>query len=528
MKHAIRIVAAAFGFAATTVAAAPLGPLKWKLPPCARMEGDVLVVEVAPETAGNIGESGAHCEAVVDLSEALKDGMGAVLSVRVRASDVTKPDFPWNGVKAMLRYVSADDGSYRWPDAKLPLGTFDWRTAEIRINALGGGHRPVGGRATLVLGLQGCSGRAEFDLSTLDLSSEDIGLPRGTEDYVVGYPAEAGGAPRDLLRGTMLPWRNVTEDDIETLHRWGATLVRFQINRDWRANGCNRDLQEYWRWIDGRIDLVRRVLDWCGSRGMKVCVDLHSPPGGKRGARKGSELEACMFGEDEYADAFVETWRRIATGLAGHPALYGYDLVNEPYQTRPLPHGFWHLQKRAAEAVREIDPVTPIVFEANLLAATEGFRGLLPMPMDNVIYEVHVYNPGEFTHQGLAGNARSSPEKPIAWPGPPPGGGQPWGREWLRGKLAPVRDFQLRHGARIYVGEFSAVAWASGAGNYLRDCIELFEEYGWDWTYHAFRESPCWDVEMEGDDFPSMRRAADTPRKRALLEGFSRRFQTTP
>jgi hypothetical protein len=31
---------------------------------------------------------------------------------------------------------------------------------------------------------------------------------------------------------------------------------------------------------------------------------------------------------------------------------------------------------------------------------------------------------------------------------------------------------------------------APGAVNHLRDCIDLFEEYGWDWTYHAYRE---WD-----------------------------------
>ena len=79
-----------------------------------------------------------------------------------------------------------------------------------------------------------------------------------------------------------------------------------------------------------------------------------------------------------------------------------------------------------------------------------------------------------------------------------------------------------RHGARIYVGEFSAAAWAPGAETYLRDCIELFEEYGWDWTYHAFRESRVWDVEMEGPHWHGMVPADDSPRKRALLDGLRR------
>ena len=57
---------------------------------------------------------------------------------------------------------------------------------------------------------------------------------------------------------------------------------------------------------------------------------------------------------------------------------------------------------------------------------------------------------------------------------------------------------------------------------YLRDCIAIFDEYGWDWTYHAFREWPGWSVEHEGDDIGHMAPSADNPRKRALLDGFAR------
>ena len=130
--------------------------------------------------------------------------------------------------------------------------------------------------------------------------------------------------------------------------------------------------------------------------------------------------------------------------------------------------------------------------------------------MDNVVYQVHCYTPGEFTHQGVF-----SPETGRVWPDPARG----WDRDYLRRTLEPVREFERRHGARIYVGEFSAIAWAQGAENYLRDCIALFEEYGWDWTYHAFREWNGWSVEHEGPDARHMVPSADNPRRRALLDG---------
>ena len=90
----------------------------------------------------------------------------------------------------------------------------------------------------------------------------------------------------------------------------------------------------------------------------------------------------------------------------------------------------------------------------------------------------------------------------------------------MRKVMKPVREFQLKHKARIYVGEFSAVAWAEGAERYLGDCIEMFEEYGWDWSYHAFREWAGWSVEHEGEDDKSLRPSADNPRKCVLIQGF--------
>ena len=312
--------------------------------------------------------------------------------------------------------------------------------------------------------------------------------------------------------------RPTTEDDIATLVSWGATLLRFQIGRNWSGVDDNQDLAEYAAWVDSRLDNLADVLEWCNARGMKVCVDLHTPPGGKRAGDRAMN----MFFKEKFAVAFVETWKRIATRFKGHPALYGYDLVNEPVQRVPAPFSYWELQRRAAEAIREIDPDTAIVMESNLGSVAESYRYLSPLAMDNVIYQVHLYKPYEYTHQGVWGNPREADGRPLVWPDPARG----WTTDHLRRILAPVRAFQEKHKCRIYVGEFSAVSWAPGADAYLRDCIALFAEYGWDWTYHAFREWGAWSVEHEaiepGRAGPSnFRPVDDNARKRALLEGFA-------
>jgi len=124
-----------------------------------------------------------------------------------------------------------------------------------------------------------------------------------------------------------------------------------------------------------------------------------------------------------------------------------------------------------------------------------------------------MYQPMAYTHQGVKGKDFWTPAK---YPDPAKG----WDKAFLRKHLADVRKFQLEHGAKIYIGEFSAIAWAEGADAYLRDVISIFEEYGWDWSYHAFREWPGWSVEQTcaapGEPFAP---SSDNPRLRALKNG---------
>ena len=99
----------------------------------------------------------------------------------------------------------------------------------------------------------------------------------------------------------------------------------------------------------------------------------------------------------------------------------------------------------------------------------------------------------------------------------------------MRGRLIrSIRAFQEKHRARIFVGEFSARASAPGAERYLQDSIRIFEEFGWDWTYHAFRESKIWSLEYEGDTDDTLVPSRDNLRKRVLLEGFRKNRSETP
>ncbi|MBQ7666816.1 MAG: cellulase family glycosylhydrolase [Kiritimatiellae bacterium] len=510
---------------ATSVAAAGQ-TLNWTTTKYARIEGDLLIadVPVGEETTGGLAT------AEIDLSA--WDGRSVGAEITASGRGIGKPLHWYNGLKFQFEYEDPVAGDWFYPNTPSRRGDFPAQT--IRLGDFGAATRR---KARIVLGLQEASGHAEFDLSSLRLVDPVPPWPVTNQNLRCAYSdriishrdteAQSDSAPnnqstnlcdfvslceKDALRGLMSPHR-MTKDDFDTLQAWGATLIRYQMWGYRQKKGDPADLDAYDRWLEGKLDHFDTfVLPQAVKRGMKVVLDLHEAPGGKTAFN-----EMNMLHDPAIAGHFVETWRRIARRFKGREGIYGYDLNNEPLQAGEAAPGcdFWTLQKRAAEAIREIDPETPILIESNLQDSPSAFATLSPLDLTNIIYEVHMYVPLRYTHQGVLWKQGERPD-------PYPNAEKGWNAETLRGALAPVRDFQRRHGAKIYVGEFSAIAWAPGAEQYLRDCIEIFEDYGWDWTYHAFREWAGWSVEHEGPDASRLVPAADTPRKRALLDGFRR------
>ena len=482
-----------------------------ELPAGASLEGDVLTVTVPP------GAAGKGCAVGIPLDPKVFTKWPFRLEMDVWAEGVSPKPNPWNGVKMMLQAESVL-GEVLNPQAEFPTGTVSRTRAAVSFDFLG----TLTERVSLVLGLEQVSGTAHFDLSSFR-AWEIRKFPKTNETYRVSYPDRLAKLPQ--LHGVMLPApENIREADFDRLAEWGVTLVRFQMT------GGKKD--GWFAWVEKEMTILDKVLAWAEKRGILVCVDLHSVPGGRVWPRD----EHRIFVEPGSADLLVDTWERFALRYKGDLRIYGFDLINEPIQRNSdVVIGCWELQDRMARAIRAIDPERTIVMEANYDDSHNGIAIQSPLALDNVIYEFHMYQPLAYTHQYVIGvTAQDVKEKGLKFkPKPYPNAawrnpdlsttGRPFDKEYLRRAVRGAREFQLRHNTRIYVGEFSVAAWAPGAERYLADCADLFAEYGWDWTYHAFREYEAWSVEHEfllppvfgGRGVPS----EDNPRKRALLKG---------
>ena len=494
-EETVAALAIASFMAALTTPASAQSSVAWSLDRNASRSGDIIVVD----THGSREGGAAHAK--IDLG-GLTGGVRA--TIRARGAGIGRPDKSWFGLKFMFHYLDPATQAAKWPQADHRGGDFDWTTLELITDL---GPQPVG-EVDVTLGLQNVEGRVEFDVSTFEFGPYDLyEFPRCNQDYKVAYPDRVASRPQ--LRGAMLPY-DPTEEDIRTLAQWGGTIARYQMSRNFQKIDGNLDFDDYVAWLDGRLDLLEKVLEWGRRYGVRICVDLHVPPGSIRDSG-----EMRMFTDKACLDLYVACWEKIAHRFKGNTdVIYGYDLLNEPHQNRhEVPYSYWDAQRLAAEAIRRIDPETTIVMEANLSSSAPAYEYMSPLAMPNVIYEIHMYIPSEYTHQGVTGGW----SEPRKWPDESRG----WNKEMLRERLAPVIAFAKRHDAKIFVGEFSAIAWAEGADRYLRDCIALFDEYGWDWCYHAFHEWRGWNVEFAGDSLATLRHVGDTPRKRALLDGLN-------
>lgn len=428
-------------------------------------------------------------------------------AAQVRAESVSAKPNPWNGIKFML--VTEGPSGKTYPQAPLETGTFDWRLASFSARVPADATN-----LTIVLGLEQVGGKAWFD----DLNVAVRKAPRRVSPPTALAGTRYTGHTLARLRGTMIS-PNIDAASLRVLGTdWNANVLRWQLIRFGRP-GVTNALSSYDAWLEGELKRLDAGLPLCRSNGLLVVVDLHSPPGGRPTVSGYVGSDNGLFTDPDAQTKFVETWRRLAARYKGNNTIWGFDLANEPVEDDVGPGCLdWQdLAEKTARAVQEVDPLRTLIVEPADWGGPQGLKEFLPLPLSNVVYSVHMYEPHAFTHQGVHQKGPA-----LSYPGMI--NGQYWDKAALERALAPAVEFQKRFNVQIYIGEFSAIRWApdNSACRYLKDLIDIFEARGWDWTYHAFREWSGWSVEHGSDPTDTRPASAPTDRQRLLCDWFSK------
>ena len=277
------------------------------------------------------------------------------------------------------------------------------------------------------------------------------------------------------FRGAQVSPRR-TAKDLEDLVALKVNLIRNQITTFDTPTIMDPDL--YKGWVEYELDLFDELLPIIEDK-IKVVIDIHTAPGGA------TTNASNMFkpGQEHWQEVLLDVWEAIAKRYKNNPTIHVYGILNEPMGPNSAVLPF---MQEAVATIRAIDSKKKISI-TNSFGTPERFKNMPIYPNDpNIWYETHMYFPASITHQGL--NNRPAP---VPYPN------AEYQADEIIQQLEKVREFQLAENVPIYVGEFSCSIYGSAETRkrYLRDLTNLFETYGWRWTYHAWRESGVWDLE---------------------------------
>lgn len=145
--------------------------------------------------------------------------------------------------------------------------------------------------------------------------------------------------------------------------------------------------------VEGGIDVLDRAMGWAEAAGLRVVLDLHAAPGCQNGLDNGGIRGVREWHtRAEYIDHAVDLLGRIAGRYRASRALYGIQLLNEPWHDVPT-----QLLKdyylRAYAAIRMHCPPerVAVVFHDGFRSHREYLGFMQPPQFANVIYDIHRY-----------------------------------------------------------------------------------------------------------------------------------------
>lgn len=198
-----------------------------------------------------------------------------------------------------------------------------------------------------------------------------------------------------------------SEADYARLKELGFNAVRYYLNygifEDDSAPYVYK--QEAWDWLDQNVE-------WAKKHGIKIIFNMHYPQGGFQSAGNGMNL---WLNHNDEQGRLTALWKAIAHRYADEETVLGYGLVNEPYMpwlwgTEATVAQWDNLAQRLTDAIREVDK-NHVIFVEAIFAAKDIYTGQIYQQLNsnknlvqvedscnNVAYEIHYYNPSEFTH----------------------------------------------------------------------------------------------------------------------------------
>jgi endoglucanase len=283
----------------------------------------------------------------------------------------------------------------------------------------------------------------------------------------------------------------ITEDDLQLIAQLGFDHIRLSVDPV---------PLEAWQHGDAKgiafMAELDRVLTAAQADGLNVILDLQPD----------SSYKKKLLTGDASATAFVTLWGSLASHFAHeNPEHFFFELMNEPEQTDP---DRWALlETRAIAAIRATAPDATVISSALNLDGLPDLTRLEPLPLSNILYTFHNYNPVWFTHQGAAWAGEAlGPLHDMPYPSTPENvlpnvdqetgdivaksyirqyGVERWNAARIESEIHSAAVWGLKHHLPVYCGEFGVhreQAAPADRERFLHDMRVALEHNGIGWA----------------------------------------------
>lgn len=316
-------------------------------------------------------------------------------------------------------------------------------------------------------------------------------------------------------KGTNYFNRTPTEEWFNAANNANIKLIRLTYEK-WK--GEQRDFllgnaDNYQGIVESDFQILKYFLDYADKLDMKIVITPITLPGARWIQMNDNKRDDRLWTNSNYKKQAIHFWKDLAARLKDHPAIIGYNIVNEPHpEVAYKKYGFWDgklakwyegmkggegdlnmFYDKVTKTIRSVDPATTIVVESGLYATPWAFEYLAPIEDENVIYSFHMYEPYEFSTKKINKGRYSYPGKMYI---------EDLGADFLLNKdgltdfFKPIDAWTEKHqipSNQIWVGEFGCNRHIEGVEKYLQDLILIFNEKKWHWSFYAYRED-VWEA----------------------------------
>lgn len=266
----------------------------------------------------------------------------------------------------------------------------------------------------------------------------------------------------------------ISEEDFAVVASWGLDHVRIPFDYNIIENQQGEFIKEGFRYLDN-------ALEYSEKYGLNTVLDLHKTAGFSFDTY--SENESGFFESAEYQERFYRLWEEIARRYGSLSSRVAFELLNEVTEARFI--DAWN--RIARECIRRIRAIAPdilILVGSYHNNSADTVQFLDPPYDENVIYNMHCYEPLKFTHQGAYWTDKIDPDERISFE---------------ESNITPEYFEKLfytaiakaeQHKCTLYCGEYGVIdqAQPDDTVKWFRTINSVFEKHGIGraaWSYKA-------------------------------------------